>query len=404
MRPLKIGIAGGSIGGLTAAVLLHELGHDVHVFERSTAALEGRGAGIVVLPVTERYFTERDAGLGRPGGPREVALTLTYWSYVDASGQVIDAAPTHNRFTSWNTLYRALLSAFPSDRYHLSHEVVGFEQSEDGVTMSFVDGSRHDCELMVAADGIASTARRILSPDTTTDYVGYVAWRGTVTESDVSAETASVIADTMVYQVLDHSHLLVYAIPGPGDSIVPGERDVNFVWYRNYGEGEFAELMTDRHGVHRPATMPPGLARTRFVDELRAEAREVLAPPLRELVLACDEPFVQAIFDMMADRFRHGRVILIGDAAAAVRPHVAAGQAKACADGWALRDHLARHDDLDTALAGWETQQLEVARRTVARSREMGEASQVTGTMVPGDPAWRFGLHGPGEQVANYSS
>ena len=55
----RIAIAGGSIGGLTAGVLLHELGLDVNIFERSSVALESRGAGIVVLPMTERYFTER---------------------------------------------------------------------------------------------------------------------------------------------------------------------------------------------------------------------------------------------------------------------------------------------------------------------------------------------------------
>ena len=113
-------------------------------------------------------------------------------------------------------------------------------------------------------------------------------------------------------------------------------------------------------------------------------------------MLACDVPFIQAIFDMTAHRFRRGRAILIGDAAAALRPHVAAGTAKACADGWALRDSLSGAGDLDGALAGWETRQMAVAERVAARSRAMGEASQSAGTMVPGDPGWRFGLFNPG--------
>ena len=103
MKALRVGVVGGSIGGLTAGALLHEMGCDVHVFERSTAALEGRGAGIVVLPMTERYFTQ--AGTGLSGPSRDVALTLTYWSYIDRSGAIIDAAATHNRFTSWNTAH-----------------------------------------------------------------------------------------------------------------------------------------------------------------------------------------------------------------------------------------------------------------------------------------------------------
>ena len=395
INPLQIAIAGGSIGGLTAGILLHELGHDVHIYERSTDALEGRGAGIVVLPMTERYFTERGSALGEgQAGAADVALTLTNWSYVDESGSIVDEAATYNRFTSWNTLYRALLEVLPGD--HLSHYVTGCVPTPEGVTVSFGHGESRNCDLLVAADGIASTVRAIVSPNTTTDYAGYVAWRGTVLESDLEADTAATFEDAMVYQVLDHAHILAYAIPGPGDSIVPGERALNFVWYRNAPGTEFEELMVDRNGVHRPATMPPGLAQDRFVAELRQDAERLLAPQLRELVLACEEPFIQAIFDMAADRFVHGRIALVGDAATALRPHVAAGTAKACADGWALRDHLGTGHDLDASLADWERQQLELAQTVAGKSRRMGERAQFESTMVPGDPEWRFGLFGPG--------
>jgi 2-polyprenyl-6-methoxyphenol hydroxylase-like FAD-dependent oxidoreductase len=45
MQSLKVGIAGGSLGGLFAAVLLHEAGHDVTVYERSSHGLEGSWSG-----------------------------------------------------------------------------------------------------------------------------------------------------------------------------------------------------------------------------------------------------------------------------------------------------------------------------------------------------------------------
>ena len=397
MKDLRVGVVGGSIGGLTAAVLLHEMGCDVEVFERSSSALQGRGAGIVVLPMTERYFTELGTSLGASGGTaREVALTLTNWSYIDRDGTIVDEAATHNRFTSWNTLYRALLERLPPERYHLGYRAVGVAQSGDSAAVRFVDGGTHPCDLVVGADGIGSTVREEVAPGTPTTYAGYVAWRGTVLERDLSPGTAEIFADAMVYQVLERSHILVYAIPGPGDSVTAGERALNFVWYRNVAGEAYDELMTDRDGVHRPGTMPPGLVQPGLVADLHADAAVQLAPQLAELVLACGEPFIQAIFDMTAHRFRRGRVILIGDAAAALRPHVAAGTAKACADGWALRDFLAGAADLDGALAGWETQQLALAGRIAAKSRAMGEASQTAGTMVPGDPDWRFGLFGPG--------
>ena len=49
-----IGVVGGSIGGLTAALVLRDLGCEVDVFERSGTALEARGAGIGLHPMTTR--------------------------------------------------------------------------------------------------------------------------------------------------------------------------------------------------------------------------------------------------------------------------------------------------------------------------------------------------------------
>ena len=49
-----IGVVGRSIGGLTAALVLRDLGCEVDVFERSGTALEARGAGIGLHPMTTR--------------------------------------------------------------------------------------------------------------------------------------------------------------------------------------------------------------------------------------------------------------------------------------------------------------------------------------------------------------
>jgi 2,6-dihydroxypyridine 3-monooxygenase len=170
------------------------------------------------------------------------------------------------------------------------------------------------------------------------------------------------------------------------------------VWYRNYSiGGRFEDLMRGRDGVQRGATLPPGAIRGEHLAEMRSTAAEVLAPTLLEVVLGCEQPLIQAVFDLESPRMAFGRVCLIGDAAIGLRPHVAAGQAKACADAWALRDCLARADgELDSALAAWEPAQLALGHRALARTREMGQSSQFDGTMIPGDPAWKFGLWEPG--------
>ena len=388
----RVLIAGGSIGGLTAAVLLRDLGCQVDVFERSQAALEDRGAGIVVLPVTERYFTERG------GADRRVSLELTYWTYMDRQGNVLSADPDHFRFSGWSTIYRALLEEFGLGGYHLGHEMTGFDIRADGVALDLLDRPSVEGDLLVCADGLSSTGRSILMPEVQPKYAGYVAWRGTTPEAALSQQARDDLADSMIYQVLDQGHILVYAIPDGQGRTTPPHRVINFVWYRNYPiGGPFEDLMRGRDGVHRGGTLPPGTIRDEHLAEMRSTAGELLAPTLLEVVLGCEQPLIQAVFDLESPHMAFGRVCLIGDAAIGLRPHVAAGQAKACADAWALRDALAAADgDLASALAAWEPAQLALGQRALARTRQMGQASQFDGTMVPGDPAWKFGLWEPG--------
>lgn len=388
----RVLIAGGSIGGLTTAVLLRDLGCEVEVHERADTDLEDRGAGIVVLPVTERYFEQ-----GGGGGER-VSLELTYWKYVDSSGDTISADPDHFRFSGWSTMYKSLLELFGRGHYHFGHEVVDFERTPDGVRIDLADGGSDEGDLLVFADGMGSTGRSLLLPEVTPQYAGYVAWRGTVPERVLSEATLAEVADAMIYQVLDPGHILVYAIPSRAGATEPPDRDINFVWYRNYPEGgAFEGLMTDVDGRQRHGTMPPGSISHEHLDEMRATATRILAPQLAEIVLTCEQPLIQAVFDVESSRMAFGRVCLIGDAAFTLRPHIAAGQAKACADAWALRDALAAASgDVSQTLEGWEPGQLALARSALQRTREMGIASQFESKMVPGDPDWKFGLWEPG--------
>ena len=285
-----ISVVGGSIGGLTAALVLRDAGCDVRVFERSPAALTTRGAGIAILDSTLKYLVER-------GGLR--------------------------------------------------------------------------------AD---------------------VAWRGTLPESELSPATYALLGDALTYQVLPGSHILVYPIPGLDGSVRRGERLINMVWYVNVAAGApLDELMTGRDGVLRPVSLPPGAATERALSALRRTAVRRLAPPLAEVVTHISEPFIQVIYDIEVSRMAFGRICLIGDAAFAVRPHAAAGTAKAAADGWALAEELtAAGGNVPAALAAWERRQLALGHDLLARCRAIGDSSQFLGTFRPGDPRLIFGLYGPG--------
>jgi 2,6-dihydroxypyridine 3-monooxygenase len=389
----RVAVVGGSLGGLTAALVLGDLGCEVDVFERSAAELEGRGAGIVVLDTTIRYLRERtDLPVDR------ITTATELLRYLGHDGTVVYQEPRRYRYSAWHTIHRALLGCLGRRRYHLGKEMTGFQQTDGHVVVRFADGSSTAHDLLVCADGIGSSARARLQPRARPAYAGYVAWRGTVPEGELGREVLDLLADSIVYQVIPHSHILLYPIPALDGSVEPGRRLANFVWYRNYAAGrQLDDLMTGNDGVRHGLTLPPGRARQAHLRELRAFAAGHLAPQLAEVVHRTELPFVQVVFDIDVGRMAFGRVCLLGDAAFALRPHAAAGTAKAAADAWALADALEQsRGGVEEALARWERQQLAVGRAVLERSRRNGDKSQFEGTWRPGDPELAFGLYGPG--------
>lgn len=387
-------MVGGSIGGLTAALLLRDLGCDVRVYERSPAALDARGAGIAVLEATVRYFVDRGIT-----DPAEICSNTEWIRYLWPDGATRYEAAHRYRFSSWNTIYRALLTCFDDDRYHLGREMAGFTAQRDSVRVRFADGSSRDCDLLVCADGINSTARDALFGETVPGYSGYVAYRGTVPEGELRPGTFQRLRNAITYQVIENSHILVYPIPGPDGSVEPGRRLMNFVWYRNVAQGAPLDtLLAGRDGRPRRVSVPPGWLADDAVAEARSCAERELAPPIAEVVTGAAEPFVQAVFDIEVPGMVGDRVCLIGDAAFAVRPHAAAGTAKAAADAWELARHLQESgQDVPKALDGWERAQLALGRDLLRRCRDIGERSQFRNSWDPADPSLIFGLHGPGD-------
>ena len=393
MTPLSVAVVGGSLGGLTAACLLRDAGHRVAVFERSSRELEERGAGIGFLRATYRYLAER-AGLDLA----DISIETSHIRYLRHDGTVAHDMAHRYLFSSWNTVYRGLLDAYGDGRYELGHEMVGFDQRDDRVVVEFANGASHECDLLVAADGIGSLARSCLLPAVRPQYAGYVAWRGMVPEAELPSNVVDRLGDAITYYVYANSHILVYPIPDVGGSVAPGQRLINFVWYRNYLEGDdLDDLLTDRNGERRELSVPPGAMAAHHVEEARATAAARLPGPIAAVVAATADLFVQTIYDIEVDAMAFGRVCLLGDAAFAVRPHAAAGTAKAADDGWALTAALDTHADLASALSSWEAGQLRVGAQLLERTRAVGSRSQVTNTWQPGDPDLIFGLHAPGD-------
>jgi len=389
---MDISIVGGSLGGLTAACLLRDAGHEVVVFERSPVRLEQRGAGIGFLPATYRYLHER-AGVDLA----KISVPTSHIRYLDALGNVVHDESHNYLFSSWNTVYASTLDHFGASNYHLNFEMSSFSQTLDSVSVNFTNGRSVESHVLVAADGIGSMARNTLIPTSKSVYAGYVAWRGMVRESTLPASVCQRLSDAITYFVYPHSHILVYPIPDHDGRVTNGDRLINFVWYCNYEPGqELTKLLTDKNGLLREVSVPLGLVSESNIASMKAMARANLPTILSDIVQATAEPFVQVIYDVEIDEMAFGRICLLGDAAMVVRPHAAAGTAKAAADGWALAEALEKYDSVSLALEAYQNSQLALAKNLLERTRRVGAKSQFLNTWDPRDPEVIFGLHSPG--------
>jgi 2,6-dihydroxypyridine 3-monooxygenase len=391
-RAPVVAIIGGSLGGLTAACVLRDAGCEVDVFERSAGALQGRGAGIAALEQTLRYPVHR------AGVPLENFCSTTDWiRFLHPDGSVRFQQEHRYVFSSWNAAYRALMTGFPAQHYHLGREMVSFRDAGTKVEVTFAGTGARWVDLLVCADGITSTARARLLPGVSPRYAGYVAWRGVLPESKLGAAAFDRLHDAITYQQLPAGHILVYPIPASEGSVRARDRLMNMVWYRNAGHDELERVLTDRHGQARPVSVPPGLVPPDLVRQLRDQARDLLAPAIADFVLRVEEPFIQAVFDIDVPQMAFGRVCLLGDAAFAARPHAAAGTAKAAEDGWVLGEELLNAGgDVPAALQSWQRRQLKLGTELLARTRWIGDTAQFGAGLTPGDPRLIFGLYEPG--------
>ena len=250
--PLRIAVAGGSIGGLCTGLALGGAGFDVQVYERVSGPMETRGAGIVVQG--DLIDLLRTHGTGAL--PTTQCRVRRYLSPEGGNGEV-QRAPQD--FTSWEAIYRTLVTAFPADRYHQGATLTDFDNRE-GTVRAHIDGhGMVEADVLVVADGAQSPTRRRFLPDLVSTYAGYVAWRGTLDEAEAPPELVRFFDDTFTFsEARSAGHILAYFIPGDGADTTPGKRRLNWVWYVGVGEADLPRLLIDRDGRQHHASLPLG--------------------------------------------------------------------------------------------------------------------------------------------------
>lgn len=364
---MKVIIAGGGIGGLTAALSLHKVGIDVTVYE-AVEQLEPLGVGINILPHASRELIE----LGLEHEVDRFGIRTTAMNYYTSSGVLAISQPcglhAGYHWPQWSVhrgkLQMMLLRVFReragSDKVVENTKIIGFEQDIHKVKVTLSQGHEtvtrtEECDVFIGADGLHSTVRSQLYPNEGRPiYCGMVLYRGTVEAPQyLDGQTMVVIGDKRL-------RLVSYPISRELQATGQGHSHINWIAALPMTEDEAPrEDWTNRAKQQR---LTPLYADWHFdwydVPSTLASTREIFEFPVYDR-----DPL---------ERWTFGRVTLLGDAAHPLIPVSSSGAVQAIIDGRALAYALATQDDPVAGLQAYEDDRLERANRTVLSSRENG--------------------------------
>ncbi|MDR7281141.1 FAD-dependent monooxygenase [Catenuloplanes atrovinosus] len=333
-------VIGGGIAGLSAAAGLWRTGWRVTVLER-VAAFRPVGAGLVVQANGARCLE----ALGLGGGLRDRARVDVSGGTRRADGRWlarIGAGDLERRLGTLAlgihraALHELLLGALPEGAVRTGAEVRSLTENGE-VTWQAADGpGRIEADLVVGADGIRSTVRRLLWPEAAEPvHVGVTAWRGITPVWDGDLDVAISWdrgAEFGMVPLIDGRVYWYGAV-----NAAPGEP----------AGDEAARVRARFGGWHAP--IPDLLAATGTV--------------LRDDLACLDEPLGSYV---------KGRVALVGDAAHPMTPNLGQGANQALEDAVVLAAVAGRPD----GLAEYDRQRRPRSQRVARASRAIGRFGQ----------------------------
>lgn len=340
-------IAGGGLGGLTAAVALHQQGWQVCVFEQAET-LEPVGAGISLWPNALRALDT--IGVGEQArthairsGPTGVRVPDGRWlSRSDLGASVQQRFGDPLVLLHRAELAQLLVEQLPFGAVQAATTVLGVHPGADAgsapATLIHQYGETEG-ELVVAADGIRSVLRRFLYPQYPgPSYAGYTAWRMVVPAAEgvtTGFETWGTNGRRFAVLPLGQDRLYCYAT-------ATTDPDLFF-------DDEPAELTRLFGDWHEP--IPQIIAALKPEQVLHRDVEELLTP---------------------LPSFDRGRVALVGDAAHAMTPDLGQGGGMAIEDAVVLAQLLGEDQPVVPTLHEYTRQRLPRTTMVARRSRRAG--------------------------------
>jgi salicylate hydroxylase len=355
-------VAGGGIGGLTAALVLARQGCHVEVLEQADAFGE-IGAGIQLGPNVFRMF----AHLGLTEAIRQVAYFPPHLVMRDVrSGELVVKAPVGERALAtyqqpYGVIYRVDLHkvmydqcrAMPAIGLHVKSKVTGFAQTGAGVEVQLADGRRLGGAALIGADGLWSRVREQIVGDGKPRVSGHIAYRAVLPVAEVPEHLYS--PDVTLWGG-EKTHLVHYPLR----------------------RGELFNLVAVFHSDR----YEEGWNTFGDTEELNLRFSQA-APQVKELLAKIETWKMWVLCDRepVAD-WSQGRATLLGDAAHPMLQYLAQGACMAIEDAVTLGAALrAQPGDIPAAFRAYQQARYLRTGRVQLTARFYGEIYHASGVM-----------------------
>ena len=255
------------------------------------------------------------------------AAVLRRWGFFDQQGELLcdtdlgelwrDVGPCLG--TTRVRLQEALLTAAAAVPHRLGVSLTALTQDDNRVRVSFSDGKSRDYDMVVGADGIHSTVRKLGVSSSSPSYAGQMVWRSIIpTRPRGIVEIMVLLGEGRFFGVVPMGEGYTY-----GFGAVDGDN------FEDPLEGRLERFRRRFVGFGGP--VPAYLAALQSDEQIHVG-------PIEWVEL---------------DEWYCGRVVLIGDAAHAGPPHMGEGGCMAMEDALVLADCLCQADSVEHALEAY---------------------------------------------------
>ncbi|KAF8921895.1 FAD/NAD-P-binding domain-containing protein [Mucidula mucida] len=368
-QDISVAIVGGGLCGLACAVGLCKAGITVNVYE-AHSTFEEVGAGVGIGPNAVKALRALgclDTILAHPGVQQPTNAWRFWYRSGPGTNELFYDYPLTREDDEAFAIYRptfleAVVELLDPSILHFNKRCVTVSPNMDGkASIEFADGSIVAADIVVGADGIRSVTRSFVQDDADTQHMKFtntLAYRALIKYQHLKAAGLQLVLDERPTCFVGNGrHIIAFPVKG-GEVInvvafvakhdIPMSPALPLPWIKSVPEGEILEEFT---GWGDDATI--------LLEHMKKSSKwfvHALSPPL--------------------PTFTKGRLVLIGDAAHAMLPHLGAGAGQGFEDAVVLvrllREAVSGGFSLDSAIEAYSKLRTTRANMILTRSQDTG--------------------------------